>query len=820
MTLLRREGVALLLALGAILGVAAEGRGQGQEMGWDFIETTQHGDYREAVLSGNVRLRLGNMVVRADRAVLRGDLDELDRLQTSNDESDSELPRRDIAQPATRRRVTEQELQRRANSFVRAVQGQHARPIHPSSLPIGLLNTIYLEGAVVVWQQNREVARADSIYFSALEDRVILRNGELRLWATKPGQARVFVIRGDQLVRQGARTTGSNVSMTTCIAGAPHVEVLLSDIEIIERGDDFEVRTHDGRIAFAGHGIAPLPNTRFFTREQTYLPVQGASVGYSNLEGAKGEINLGGSFNEVGGAIHRYLTGRPESEFRGDWHLGLGYNQSRGAPLEGDLVYEVPDRYRGHLSGFFLSDEGTVLREIRRNLDGTPIDNRDRDSVQTENRFYLGDRTTLDLSVFHASDAAVRPEFYPSEYRNDERPETSAHLRHWWDNKLVTVTARANLADFSYADDRSLANSFREELPYATFHMFSEPVSELPNGTPVLLTSSGSAGVLRNDVNDGGTGLDNQTVRVDEELELSTPFWIGPVGVRPFVSARATYFDETVMQNNRTRLALAGGVRAATHLSRTWTWLDGNGETHGLRHVVSPAISFLDQFLVNGDPSDFRQIDAVDSLSENVAIRFELLNRLQRRDGDQDIREFLWLDLAQTVTPIAGRDNNGHRLGLFEYEIITTLPDHWLPLPNWRFVFEGEHDWARGDERTFNSGTRFGPFLGLNMSAEFRTDRNTDGTILYSASSRLLDRWLLSASSEYDLRLAETTSYAVNWIRNDHDWRFTFGVVFDNVNDETVFVVNFEPTVGGLFKPRNRQFVGGSILTDADGSGY
>ena len=808
-----REGVALaLLASGSVYA---------QDPQWSasasYVATNAQGDHMETSLAGGVRIRSGDLEIRADRAFVLADIDEVPDLRS---QPTGQLPRRSVSPPQPRRVLSEAVVRQRLNALLRAAKGDGAPRVQATSLSVDLIHTMYLEGNVVIMQGGRELGRAQVVHFSAVDDRTIMRNGELRLWSEGDRGPDVVIVRGDELVRQGARITGQDVSLTTCNAGEPHFEVKLGEIEVIQRDDDFEVRTADGTLAFSGVGLVPLPNTSFFAREQSNFPIQGASVGYSSTDRAQANLDLGGSFNPVGGAVHRFLTGRNAHEFRGDWHLGLGWNQERGVPLDFDLVYGAEGMYRGRFESFYLQDEGQIRREITTQFDGSAITEDQRTLLHTENRVWLGDDTTLDLSAFHSGDPAVWPEFYPREYREDELPETSAHLRHAADNVLFTLTARANATDFSYRDNRSLAPAFREELPLATFHVFSQPILALTNDIPLLLTSAGSAGYLRSDYDKTApaaiANVDDETLRLDEELELAAPFWLGPVGFRPFAAARVTHFDNTIPGPDRTRGSFVSGIRAATRLARSWSWINDEGTRHGLRHVVSPAVSFYHRFKTDGDPSEFHQFDEVDALDEGAVLRVELLNRLQYRKRRAGPQEFLWLDLAQNVTPISDRDNQGHHLGLFEYELLLTPAADWIPVPNLRFMFEGEHDWNQGRARTFNIGTRFGRVLGLEWLAEYRTDRRTDGSIDYGATTKLFERWGVTARSQYDLGLDKTTNYQVTLVRNDHDWRIRLGVTFDTIDGDTSFHVNFEPTGGGLFKPRARQYVTGSVLDGAE----
>ena len=161
------------------------------------------------------------------------------------------------------------------------------------------------------------------------------------------------------------------------------------------------------------------------------------------------------------------------------------------------------------------------------------------------------------------------------------------------------------------------------------------------------------------------------------------------------------------------------------------------------------------------------------------------------------------------MLPLSERDNGGHSLGLFEYELILTPPVEWVPIPGFSFLLEGEHDWNQGTARTFNTRVGMGKVLGLYWHSEYRTDQVTDGTITYGASTSRLGRWSVDVNSQYDLELSRTQNYIVTTTRYDHDWRFQIGVIFDQIGDETRFFVRFEPDLGGVFEPRERYYVNG-----------
>jgi hypothetical protein len=806
-------------------------------MGSHYEDSKANGDEVEVVLSHGVWYEFGGRRIRAESVVIRLDRDEFRRLSETDREG---LPRRGTFLPGARRTLSADLLAQRLAFFLKSMgsprPGTAAHRDH-----MLLFRSVYMEGNVVIVDAGVEVLTAKSLLFSIPDNRVVLKGVVMRLTSKSQGGAdRVLVLRAPKLVKQGTRTAGRGVSLTACNAGKPHFEVLSSEIEIIERGDEFEIFSRGNNLAFSGRRTVPLPNAHFFTTEQSNTPIKGARVRYSSNFGTEVGVDLGAGWNDTGGAIHHLLTGRPASEFRGEWLLGLGYVEKRGTLLEGELTYGVEGLYRGRTRGFFMgNDRGPNRSFIQLRNDGTVIDDSERGLIISENRVHLGENWRLDVTAFSASDEAVYPEYFLNEFQEAETPESSLHLRHAAANRLFTLTGRTNLATSSYADDRSLAPSFTNEAPLATYDVFSQPLTRLGE-TDIVLTSSTSAGVLEHEFDPRfrtpmPANMSDRTFRFDQDLELAAPFHLGPFAVRPRASGRFTYYDNTVRRAEDERWALDAGVSVTTRLARSFRSTDSDGKAQTIRHSIYPSVSIGHMYRVDGRPTDYYQFDQVDSLNENGTIRVGLLNRFQKTTGtsarpryrdpfdprerfradasDEPVpasktREFLFVDLAQNFFPIAGRDNGGETLGLTEYELIWRPHPEWIPVANLAFLAEGEHDWRNDRLRTFNAMTRFGEVLGCHWRAGYRTDYLVDGAVTYGVSRNLFGRWILQGDGAFDLQSDDQLYYAASLIRRDHDWVITMGLTFNIIQNDTTFRIDFEPLFGGLTRRRSNEFAG------------
>jgi hypothetical protein len=780
------------------------------------LSDIESGDYREERLFGGFRFTIPSMKleVRGNNALLLLDIEAAHAMFASP--STTGLPRRGIDMPAPRRRLSPEELRTRLERTMQAVGQDVSAPEDGSAdRALDLVRYIYFEGGITVVRDGVEVIRCDRLWISPLDDRIVVENAEIRYQTGTKATSSTLVVRGPRLVKSGGRWTGRDLTITTCTAGEPHVALASGEVEIIERPGEFEVISRGQSLQIGGTNLMPLPDAHFFTASQSEFPIRRVRGGYSSTEGFEAEVLLGTTWNGTGGALHHAITGRPASEFRGEWELGLGWIQERGEPISGAVEYRVDGLYEGRTDVYGLDDSGKNIREVVRNLDGSLINDTGRGLFRTQNRVRLGTDTHLDLTAFAATDPAVLPEFFGGDYRSKELPETSAYLHHSSGSHLFTVGTRHNLDDFSYRDNRALANRFVEEEPVVTWNWIAQPIAETPWETPVVLDVAAEIGERRSKYDPLATAtINDRTLRADQRIEISAPFHFAELNFRPYVAGSGTYYDQTVDGRDDARIAWEAGFEVGTRLSRSWHWTDEEGE-QSLRHVIAPKITFADRFRVDDSPSEFYQFDATDALTEQNLIRFELRNLVQRMDpvdGTPQPRDFLMVDLAQDLWPNAGRDNQGDQLGLLYYDVIVRPKANWLPFDNFSFALYGDHDWNDG-LRTLDTELRFGPLAGISWGADYRTDSEVQGAVGVSASTTLFGRWNAYARSLYDLDRDQFLTYGFGLRRNDHDWSIALNVGYNPFTEETSFRIEFEPRLGGISRRHEDRF-GGSELHD------
>jgi hypothetical protein len=484
-----------------------------------FVDSRVRDDYREQQLFGGFRFRVPELQleVRGLNALLLADAEEAQALFERRDGDD--LPRRGIAPPDPRRRLSLDSVRERLHRTLAAVGSTARIDASPDSgQTLDLLRYLYFEGGVVVTSAGVEVLRCERLWISPADDRVVVEDAELRYRSAGDAAVPALVVRGARLVKQGARWTGRDLTLTACSAAEPHAAVAVGEAEIIERPGEFEVISRGQVLQIGGTSVLPLPDAHLFTGSQSEFPIRSAGLGYSGREGYRARILFGMGWNRTGGAMHHWLTGRPAEQFRGEWDLGVGWIEERGAPLNGELRYRAGDLYEGRTNAFWLDDRGQDFREITTDVLGRDVPAGNRGIVASQNRLRFQPGTHVDLQLFQATDEAVWTEFRRVDYRTDELPETGVYVHHADGNNLFTVGTRTNLGGFSYRDNRALAERFTEELPVATYHRLAQPIADTPWGAPILVDVGSELSQRRSDFDDnlGADRIGDRTLRADQ----------------------------------------------------------------------------------------------------------------------------------------------------------------------------------------------------------------------------------------------------------------------------------------------------------------
>ncbi len=142
-------------------------------------------------------------------------------------------------------------------------------------------------------------------------------------------------------------------------------------------------------------------------------------------------------------------------------------------------------------------------------------------------------------------------------------------------------------------------------------------------------------------------GPDMKTMRVDTNNEISYPMKVAFIEMRPWVGGEHTYYSRTNDLNERSviRGQFKTGADLTTHFYRVWDYKKDilGSEINGLRHVVTPSLTYVYAHRPTINASHFNQFDSIDALSQANSVHLSLENKLQTKRNNRSV------DLIRTI---------------------------------------------------------------------------------------------------------------------------------------------------------------------------
>jgi LPS-assembly protein len=512
--------------------------------------------------------------------------------------------------------------------------------------------------------------------------------------------------------------------------------------------------------AQAGIGSArPLPFPKFQQRlNEPLFPYVKLSAGYRRSLGAYGEAGVRIPVREglrLGGDISYYTE-------RGLMVGPSGQYENREAGRE----------LRGFFQSGFINDHGDKLTDVL----GRPVAE-NRGFVEWEHQQHITDDLTLTGQLNYWKDSAIVRDFRPDEFFHVQEPDTFLETVYTGNNYLVSVFARFQPNSFQAVQQR---------LPEIRFDLLPTAL-----GGGFYHQLNASAVHLREDPLPGGTQLKSN--RVDAYYALIRPFtpreWLG---ITPVAGGRVTHYANTkgaVAPGGYTRLLGEIGVDAALRASATFEYQNSVWKINGLRHLVTPRVSY--RHIPHADRGrqyipmiDRRQAFTtylptlglgatrhIDDLERTNILRVGIDNMLQTRDLTYGSRDLLMLNLAADFR----FDRNPGERELSEVHTeMAVMPTSWL-----QFDLYSSYGLQTSKLRELNSGLTIhdGEAWSLRFANNFLRGEIEDYYL--DGSVRLNEIYEARGLLHYDARKRRFNQQAYGISQNlNNIWRISYVVTF------------------------------------------
>lgn len=303
--------------------------------------------------------------------------------------------------------------------------------------------------------------------------------------------------------------------------------------------------------------------------------------------------------------------------------------------------------------------------------------------------------------------------------------------------------------------------------------------------------------------------LEESVFRADTRQEVSAQFKAGAVTIQPFVTGRATAYDNKFSQfspdeDDQARLHGSVGVRASTTFQRVYDGVDSRiFDIHRLRHIIEPSVSawYAGTNIASQDLPIYD--DSVESLAEGGIVRFGATQIFQTQRGGPG--QWHNVDLLTITTDFVISESN--------YEAKTPIGrffDYRPEYANPGNYFVGDlvyrltdavaitgstvYDFDRNQQAMSSTGVSVRHSSAFSTYGDLRYINDLDSTYLnLGAAYEFTSKYSATVSAAYDLDINGFQSTDFELRRNFSSMLFGIGLGYNDITGEASFGFVFRP---------------------------
>jgi len=411
-----------------------------------------------------------------------------------------------------------------------------------------------------------------------------------------------------------------NGFMTTCDLDEPHFRMVSHQMDVYQK----DKAIAKGTTIFLGK--MPVMYFSKYVQDLKDRPIFTITPGYKKDFGAflLSQLRLKVSDN-VKVIVH--------GDFRERTGVGEGF----------DVKYRTPSFGTGLLRTYYTYETQIASSHLWNmyNSDGTkkgPTIRHELYRVEWRHQWQMDKDTNMMWQYYKLHDYDIAnmgflKKYFEREYR--QGPDVSTYF-------ILTRNLPKGVLSFNVNVSRiNPALRSVEKLPEVQYQLSGQKIGD----TNFYLKTTDTYSNLEN--RPGNVGPMMKTVRLDTNNEISYPKKIAFIELRPWVGGEHTYYSRTNDLNERSvvRGQFKTGSDITTHFYRVWNYRKKiwGMEINGLRHVVTPSISYVYDHKPTISASHFNQFDSIDALAQSNSAHLSLENKLQTKRNNQSI------DLIRTI---------------------------------------------------------------------------------------------------------------------------------------------------------------------------
>jgi len=387
---------------------------------------------------------------------------------------------------------------------------------------------------------------------------------------------------------------------------------------------------------------------------------------FSLLAATGGYRSSLGAFVEAG----LELPVAPRFDFGGQ----VGLYTGRGVMAGPSASYRLGEEGSGgSLRTGYIHDNGNTLTDVL----GAAVP-KDRGYLEWNHRQRMSERLTLNGALNYWSDSEIIRDFRPKDFTPVQVPDSYVEGTYTGDNYVLSLIARGQPNPY---------HEMQQRWPELRFDLLPADVAG-----GIYQRAQLSAAVLRE--KDVRSTASLRSDRLDAYYGLTRPFapreWLG---LQPVAGGRITHYARTTGgRDDYTRQLGELGLDAELRASGTYAYKNERWDIDGLRHLVTPRLSYryipeanrgrafippIDRrvFSTYLQPLGLGDQRNIDDLRRTNTLRLGLDNRLQTRDPTYGSRDLVGFNVAADLR--FDRESGERELGSVHTELKLT-PAKWL----------------------------------------------------------------------------------------------------------------------------------------------
>ena len=492
--------------------------------------------------------------------------------------------------------------------------------------------------------------------------------------------------------------------------------------------------------------------------------------------------------------------------------LSPGYSKDWGAYLLSAWRYNLTDNVNGRiyldyrdrrgLAGGFGANYNSInlgkadlkfyyMHENDTNLDVNQPHEFQRYFVRLRHKWDIDERNNLISEYYKIVDSKrillgteynVLKDYFPREYEKDAQPLSYSFFHHSFTDSSMDVLVQKRTNRWY---------SQIEKLPEVRYSLPSMQLAELPL---YFENNTQAANFNQKNAVPSPSGADVSLNRFDTFNKITLPVKLSFIDLSPFIAGRQTYYDKDINGASiGPRTVFYTGAQASTKFYRIFDVKpDFLGmEINGLRHIITPTISYA----YNHDPTirstRLRQMDAVDSIALNNAANFELSNKLQTKRNGQAV-DFLDFIVSNTYTfykidPLTDEKSGGNLADyLFELKF----------LPYSRVRLDADADYNHEGDYFSNANYDINFNLGEERSIGLgqRYQRKGANELTFNSDCRISPKWKFRVYERYQFKETADIRHGLvkqeyTFSRDLHCWLVDLTYTIEKEHGNTIWCI-------------------------------